>query len=133
MRSSLNKIHAAIGTLVLIFCISFFVFYVLAQRKLPKTPLILTSAVIDQPLPAANLVDISGKPLNDAELRHGNVVLVFTLLECKPCDQENEFLKTLIATRKDVKFIYVVPFGNREHALKSAQNKYAAQTVYDDG
>lgn len=130
---SLTKVHGAIAALVLLFCGSFYVFYVIAQRKLPKPPLILTSDVINQPLPAANLVDASGKSLTDAELRQGKVVLIFSLVECKPCDQENDFLKTLIGARNDVKFFYVIPFGNREQALKAAQTKYAATTVFDDG
>lgn len=129
---SFTKIHAAILTLVILFSGSFYVFYVLAQRKLPKPPLILTPNVINQPLPAANLVDASGKSLSDAELRHGKVVLIFSLVECQPCDKENEFLKTVIGMRNDVKFFYVLPFGNKENALKAAQAKYAGPVFYDD-
>lgn len=59
-------------------------------------------------------------------------MLIFTLVECKPCNEENEFLKTVIGTRKDVKFIYVIPFGNKAQALNAAESKYAATTVFDD-
>jgi len=60
------------------------------------------------------------------------VVLIFTLNECSPCDQENEFLKTVVDSRKDVRFFYVIPFGKREEALKTAQSKYAFETFLDD-
>jgi hypothetical protein len=59
--------------------------------------------------------------------------LVFTLTDCKPCDQENEFLKTAAGSRKDVSFIYVIPFGNKDQVLKVAQSKYAFETFFDNG
>jgi hypothetical protein len=111
---------------------SFFFFYKRAQKTLANQPLILTAAVINQPLPAAYLVDISGKPLDDEKLRRGKVVLIFTLNECSPCDVENEFLKTVVDSRKDVRFFYVIPFGKREQALKTAQSKYVFETVFDE-
>lgn len=119
--------------LIAVFGVSFFFFYKKAQKDLPKQPLILTSAVINQPLPKANLVNISGKPLDDEKLRRGKVVLVFTMTDCKPCDDENEFLKTVIGSRQDVSFIYVIPFGIKDEALKAAQGKYAAETFFDNG
>ena len=119
--------------LLAIFGISFFVFYKRAQKSLAKQqPLILTNAVINQPLPAAELVNISGERLTDDKLRRGKVVLVFSLIECFPCDQENEFLKAAVGNRKDVSFYYVIPFGRKDEALKAAQSKYAFETVFDD-
>jgi hypothetical protein len=128
----LTKVLAAGSIIIAIFCVSFFFFYKRAQKNLRKQPLILTSAVINQPLPKANLVNISGQLLGDEKLRRGRVVLVFTLIECKPCDAENEFLKTAVGTRKDVSLIYVIPFGNKDQALKLAQSKYAFETFFDD-
>jgi hypothetical protein len=115
-----------------IFGVSFFFFYKRAESKLPKQPLILTPAVINQPLPQADLVNLSGQQLADEKLRKGKVVLVFTLIECEPCNEENEFLKTVIGSRKDVTFIYVIPFGVRDNALKLAQNKYVVETFFDE-
>ncbi len=118
--------------LIIIFCLSFILFYKRAQKNLPKQPLILTSAVLNKPLPKADLVDLAGKHLDDERLRRGKVVLAFTLTECKPCDQENEFLKTIVGNRKDITFIYVIPLGNKDQALKLAQSKYAFETFFDD-
>jgi thiol-disulfide isomerase/thioredoxin len=129
----LTKVLGIGSILIAVFGVSFFIFYPRAQKDLPKQPLILTSSVINQPLPKANLVNVSGKPLDDEKLRRGKVVLVFTLTDCKPCDEENEFLKTVVESRKDVRFIYVIPFGNKDQALKAAQSKYAFETFFDDG
>lgn len=128
----ITKILAGGLILIAIFCFSFFFFYKRAQKSLVKQPLILTPAVINQPLPKANLVNISGDVLDDEKLRRGKIVLIFTLLECSPCDEENEFLKAAVDKRKDVNFIYVIPFGKKDQALKSAQNKYAFETFFDD-
>lgn len=119
--------------LIAVFCGGFYFFYKRTQKNPPKQPLILTWAVINQPLPKANLVNISGKPLEDERLRRGKVVLVFMMPDCKPCDQENEFLKTVAHSRKDVRFFYVIPFGNKDLVLKWAQGKYALEPFYDDG
>ena len=129
--SRLMKISFASVVLIAVFSLTFFVFYKRTQRSLAKQPLILTSAVINQPLPPANLVNISGERLDDQKLRQGKVVLIFSLLECTPCDQENEFLKTAVGNRKGVSFFYVIPFGKKDQALKAAQSKYAFETVFD--
>jgi len=119
--------------LIAVFCVSFYFFYKRAQKDPPKQDLILTSAVINQPLPKANLVNISGKPLGDERLRRGKVVLVFMMPDCQPCDQENEFLKTVADSRKDVRFFYAIPFGNKNLVLKLAQSKYSLDPFYDVG
>jgi hypothetical protein len=126
-----KKVLAAGLILIAVFCVSFFFFYKRAQNSSAKQPLILTPAVINQPLPKANLINISGKLLDDEKLRRGRVVLVFTLIECSPCDRENEFLKTAVGSRKDVSFVYVIPFGQKDQALKVAQSKYAFETFFD--
>jgi hypothetical protein len=132
----LTKLLAAASIIIAIFCVSFAFFYKRAQKNLSEnlpapTPLILTSAVINQPLPKANLVNSSGKVLADERLRRGKVVLIFTLTTCQLCDQENEFLKTLVGFRKDVSFFYVIPFGNKDEVLKTAQGKYPFETFFD--
>ena len=71
--------------------------------------------------------------LQDDQLRRGKVVLTFTLTTCQICDQENDFLATVVGSRKDVSFYYVIPFGLKEEVLKSAQSKYALETFYDEG
>jgi hypothetical protein len=60
------------------------------------------------------------------------VMLVFAITDCKPCDQEDDFLKTVIGSRKDVTFLYVIPFGNKDKSLKEAQGKYAVETFFDE-
>jgi len=116
--------------LIAIFCLSFFIFYKRTQKAL-ATYLILSPAVINQPLPDARLINLSGQLLDDERLRRGRVVLVFTLNECPACDQENEFLKTAVGNNQKVRFYDVIPFGQKELALKTAQRKYAFETFYD--
>src|SRR6185369_17494051 len=98
------------------------------QQTEAKQPLILTAAVLDQPLPEASLINLAGQTLGDDKLRHGRVVLVFTLNECEFCDHENEFLKTAAVNNKNVRFYDVIPFGVKDQALQAAQRKYAFET-----
>ena len=119
--------------LVTVFCVSFFFLYQRALKNSAKEPLILTAEVIDRPLPKANLVDVSGNVLDDEKLRRGKVIVLLTMPDCEPCDQENDFLKNVADKRKDVPFIYIIPFGNKEEILKKAQGKYAFETYFDDG
>jgi hypothetical protein len=121
------------GLVVLaVLCLTVFI-YKKTTSKPARQPLILTSAVVNQPLPEADLVNISGTRLSDERLRHGKVVLVFTLTTCKPCDQENEFLKTVINIRNDISFFYVVPMGIKTEVLRQAQDKYCLETFFDQG
>jgi hypothetical protein len=119
--------------LIVVLSICFFFFYPRSEKNLAKQRLILTPEVINKPLPQANLVNISGQRLDDEKLRRGRVILVFAMIDCEPCDDENRFLKTVIGSRQDVSFIYVIPFGNKQQALQLAQNKYAVETFYDSG
>lgn len=117
--------------------LAFSYFTLALNKKTPhqaaRQPLILTSAAINQALPRAELVNIFGTRLDDQRLRHGKVVLVFTLTSCEPCDQENEFLRTVIGNRKDVNFFYVIPMGVKADVLREAQEKYAFETFFDEG
>jgi hypothetical protein len=100
------------GLVVLaVLCLTVFIYKKTASKP-ARQPLILTSAVVNQPLPEADLVNISGTRLSDERLRHGKVVLVFTLTTCKPCDQENEFLKTIINIRNDISFSMWFQWGS---------------------
>ena len=114
-------------------CFTVTVLYKKVSNKPARQPLILTSAAINQALPPAELVNIVGTRLDDQRLRHGKVVLVFTLTSCKPCDQENEFLRTVIHSRKDVNFFYVIPMGVKADVLREAEEKYAFETFFDEG
>ena len=123
-----------IGTiLIVVFAVSLFFFYKRAKKKTPPTPMFVASKVINQPLPQTHLVNSSGQALDDDKLRHGKVVLAFMMPDCAPCDQENEFLKTVVDSRKDVRFVYVIPFGNKNTVLNLAQSKYALEPLYDNG
>ena len=122
-----------LALIVLVLSCFTFALYKRTPHQAAKQPLILTSAAINQALPPAELVNISGTRLDDQRLRHGKVVLVFTLTSCKPCDQENEFLKTAISNRKDINFFYVIPMGVKADVLREAQEKYAFETFFDEG
>jgi hypothetical protein len=118
--------------LIAVFSLSFAFFYKRARNNLPIQPLILTPTVIGQPLPKADLINISGEALGDDKLRRGRVVLIFSLVECEPCDRENDFLKTIDGSRKDVRFYYVIPFGIKDKALAAANKKYVFETFFDN-
>jgi hypothetical protein len=132
MKTPAKALRAGL-VLIILFCGSFYFFYRRAQSKLPSKPLIITSAVIGRPLPKTHLVGAAGETFEDERLRRGRVVLVFMMPDCKPCDQEDEFLKTIAHSRQDVTFAYVIPFGNKDAALKAAQGKYAFEPFYDEG
>ena len=59
--------------------------------------------------------------------------MAFMMPDCVPCERENEFLKPIINSRKDVRFVYVIPFGNKHENLKLAHNKYALEPFLDVG
>jgi hypothetical protein len=132
MRSLTKTLNASL-ILIVVFCGSFYFFYKRTQKDSSKQNLILTSAIINQPLPKSNLVNISGVRLDDERLRRGKVVLVFMMPDCLPCDQENEFLKTVADSREDISFFYIIPFGNKDQVLELAQSKYAREPFYDNG
>ncbi|HKR13793.1 MAG TPA: hypothetical protein VJT15_17135 [Pyrinomonadaceae bacterium] len=128
------KLLKIVMFLILVLGLSYFsFFYETPGKETPPTPLILTSGVINQPLPKANLVTLSGQQLDDEILRHGKIVLAFMMPDCKACDQENGFLETIVDSRKDVRFLYVIPFGNKNSLLQSAKDKYFLEPVYDNG
>lgn len=129
------KVLRFAAILIAIGAISFYFFYKRAAQPQAKEkePLVLTAAVFNQPLPQAKLVNISGDVLDDAKLRRGKVLLTFTLTTCEICDREDDFLASVVQSRKDVSFYYVIPFGMKEEVLKSAQTKYELETFFDEG
>lgn len=131
--NTLTRVLRVAAILIAVVTVSIYFFYKRAPQPQAKEPLVQTAAVLNQPLPKATLVNSSGKTLSDEQLRHGKVVLTFTLTTCSICDKENDFLKTVVGSRKDVSFFYVIPFGPKDQVLKSADDKYALETYYDEG
>jgi hypothetical protein len=60
--------------------------------------------IIDKPLPDARLVGMSGIPLKNDELRNGKVILVLLSTECEPCLKDGQFLKSVIAKYRNIRF-----------------------------
>lgn len=132
MRTTIKLLK--IGVFVIpIFFITVALVKVTTRKNTPPAPLILTSGVINQQLPKSNLVTLSGQRLDDETLRQGKVVIAFMMPDCVPCDRENEFLKTVADSRKDVRFFYVIPFGNSKRLLESGKSKYSIEPAYDKG
>jgi hypothetical protein len=83
-------------------------------------------------LPPTTLIDANGVELDDQTLRKGKAVLVFVSTDCKACDNESEFLKSVYDKRKDVTFYAIVSFGSKD-SLKDAASKYPFGTYADAG
>src|ERR1051325_6170813 len=66
-----TKVLVGGAILIAVFGASFFFFYRRAQQTQAGQPLILTAAVLNQPLPQADLINLAGKSPDDAKLRHG--------------------------------------------------------------
>jgi hypothetical protein len=128
-----GKTFLSVALPLAVFCVSFFFLYQRAARNSAREPLILTAEVINRPLPKANLVNISGAYLDDEKIRRGKVIVLFTMPDCEPCGEENQFLKSVAEKRKDIPFVYIIPFGNKDYLLKQAQGKYAFETYFDVG
>src|SRR6186997_476873 len=113
---------------VLVFCVSFVVFYSRYSRSKAAEPVNSGNS-----LPAAELVDESNQRLADSELKKGRVVLVFVSPGCDACLKESEFLKDLVAKRSDVRFYGVISFGAMESSLREAKGEFPFQVFYDRG
>jgi thiol-disulfide isomerase/thioredoxin len=83
-------------------------------------------------LPPARLLGPEDVPLADATLRRGKVVLVLLSTECGACLAEAEFLRSVVTTRRDVKFVGVLSFEQDEETLRKAQTLFAFPVVRDD-
>jgi thiol-disulfide isomerase/thioredoxin len=128
-----NKAMAAASIgFVIIFCTSFVFFYTRAQTRKVQPPPILAGEM-GQPLPAANLLDISNVRLPDDSLRRGKVVLTFVHPDCAACKKESAFLKTVVGQNPNVTFYGVIPFGDRQADLEAAEHKYPFKVYFDEG
>ena len=114
-----------------LFCVSFVYFYQRAQQQLVASA--AAPKGLGQPLPEARLVNAAAERLDDAELRSGNVVLVFMSPECRACEREAEFLKSAVGRRGDVRFYGVVAYGEKEKSLPAAEKMAPFKVFYDDG
>lgn len=116
---------------VAIFCTSFVFFYSRAQQKKPRPA--VAPEEVGQVLPHAELIDKANAVLKDEDLRKGKVVLAFVQPDCNACNKESAFLKTVVGRRDDVSFYGVIPFGDRQTSLESAERKYPFKVYYDEG
>jgi peroxiredoxin len=114
---------------VLVFCAAFVFFYTRNNR----TKATLEPVNSGKSLPSAELVDESNQRLADSQLKNGRVVLVFITSDCDACMKESEFLKGLVNKRADIRFYGVISFGDMEHSLREAKQKFPFQVFYDRG
>lgn len=89
------------------------------------------ASLMNQPLPAANLVDSSGARLDDNVLRKGRVILIFVAPNCPPCERESQFLKTSVEGRKDLSYYGVVSFGATEASMNTAEKEFPFKVYFD--
>ena len=95
-----------------------------ASTKLPRH--------LGKPLPAARLFGVGNQPVSDAALRQGKVMLVLITTGCDACQEETAFLRTLVASRKDIRFLGVLSFEQDESTLLRAQSMFPFPVVRDD-
>lgn len=121
-RRTAKWVVLSIGLFGIVFGVSYVYFLRSKQQTASKT----------YSLPPTRLIDANGVELEDQTLRIGKVVLVFVSTDCKACDNESEFLKSVYDKRSDVRFYAIVSFGNKE-SLKDAASKYPFRTYADAG
>jgi hypothetical protein len=92
----------------------------------------LTNSKIGRPLPRADLVDLRGNPLSDETLRTGRVMLVFVSLECSACQNETQFLKTVVGTRDDIRYYGIASLGSKK-ADEEAEKEFPFKLYFDKG
>jgi hypothetical protein len=97
---------------------------VMAASKLPSR--------VGKPLPAPHFFDVGGKPVPDEAWRKGKVVLVLLTTGCDSCRLEGAFLRTIVASRRDVRFLGVLSFEQDEQSLVAAQTIFPFPVVRDD-
>jgi hypothetical protein len=77
------------------------------------------------PLPNIQLADLSGKSLQDDEVRKGRVFLAILSPSCEACLVEGKFLKTVIERYSNFRFYGVFIFWRSED-LNEAESKFPA-------
>ena len=128
MASRIRLPIILISSLLVVSCVGFALFHYRARQP----PHSGTEAKSYKPLPAANLIDLAGKKLEDQELRRGKVILVFAAPECGPCRAEAQFLRTVVGKRSDVKFYGVVSFGGKKSTPAATEELYPFKVFYDE-
>lgn len=121
-RRTARRVVLSIGLFGIVFGVSYLYFVRSHQQSAAET----------NPLPPTKLIDANGIELDDQTLRKGKAVLVFVSIDCKACDNEAEFLKSVYDKRNDVRFYAIVSFGNKD-SLKDAGRKYPFGTYADAG
>ena len=122
VRRTAKWVVLSVGLFAIVFGVSY-LYFVRSHQQ---------TASVANPLPPTRLIDANGIALDDQKLRTGKVVLVLVSNDCKACDNESEFLKSVYDKRKDVTFYAVVSFGNKE-SLKDAASKYPFGIYADAG
>lgn len=122
---------ACIGGSIL-FCASFAFLYTKWKERAPQSPF---ASWIGKALPPSRFINNKEEPLDDRLLRTGNVILVFVTPDCDACERESAFLRTQVGKRNDVRFIGVIPMGQKKSVLLAASepNKYPFDVFYDEG
>jgi hypothetical protein len=69
-------------------------------------------ALMNKPLPAANLVDSDGVKLEDPALRKGKVLLVFMALSAQPVTESPSFLKPSSISEKTLTCMVSFPLAS---------------------
>lgn len=121
-RRTASWIVLSIGLFGIVFGVSYLYFVRSHQQSTPET----------NPLPPTKLIDANGAELDDQMLRKGKAVLVFVATDCKACDNESEFLKSVYDKRNDIMFYAIVSFGSKD-SLKDAASKYPFGAYVDAG
>jgi len=131
MKTQIKWIVVSAFGLIIIFCTSFVFFYHRAQQQQAQAATAAASTGPNKPLPEANLVNIADEKLGDQTLRKGKVILVFVTADCRACDTEAQFLKTVVDKRTDVSFYGVISYGEKKGALEVANKIFPFKVFYD--
>jgi hypothetical protein len=83
-----------------------------------------------KPLPDVKLVDVSGKALQDDELRRGKVILVLLSSECDACFKDGEFLKAFVEKYSDVRFYGALLFWS-DRTVNKIEDKLPMRLFFD--
>jgi peroxiredoxin len=127
MKPKIKWIFPSAVLFMLVSCLSFFYFSRVQQQASVHTP-----KPSDWLLPETRLIDSTGVVADDQTLRKGKVILVFLSTNCKPCDNELDFLRQVFKKREDVKFYGIVSFGPKD-SLKETEEKFPFKTYLDEG
>ena len=87
--------------------------------------------VLDSQLPPFALASASGEKLSENLVRQGNVVLVFLASDCKACMENGDFFKTIVNSRKDVKYYGVRPYDKKSESGEPYVNVVPFAVYFD--